>query len=57
MEMANKDYQMTTVYNYLKILDEDSAEKEKTVSLAAERYLLKARKNNANAQILEKLLA
>ncbi len=52
-----KDYQMTTVYNYLELLDNDLNEKEKSVSMAAEKYLLKARKNNANAEILEKLLA
>ena len=52
-----KDYQMTTVYSYLKMLDNDLTANEKAVSLAAEKYLLNARKNNANAQILEQLLA
>jgi len=55
--MANKDYQMTTVYNYLEMLDKGLTEKEKTVSLAAERYLQQARKNRENAKILEQMLA
>ena len=54
--MAKKDYQMTTVYNYLKLLDKEVDEQSK-VGKAAEKYLLQARKNKNNAEILEQLLA
>ena len=52
-----KEYQMTTVYKYLELLDKDLNQEEKKISLNAERYLLAMRKNRANADILEKLMA
>ena len=55
--MTNKEYQMTTVYKYLELLDNDLTPEDKKISLNAERYLSLMRKNRTNVQILEKLLA
>jgi len=55
-----KDYQMTTVCNYVKLLDEELSPKSKQIEYAAEQYLAKmrqSRKANSNANLLELLLA
>lgn len=54
------NYQMITVYEYVKLLDGEKKEQEKkTLKLRenVEQYLLKARKAARNAKILETLLA
>ena len=58
--MANKDYQMITVYEYVKMLDSeveylDSDAKE--IRANVEKYLLNMRRAATNAKILEALLA
>ena len=55
--MGKNEYQMTTVYNYLGLLDNEQNVNDKKISALAEKYLLKSRKNNANALLLEQLLA
>ena len=55
--MSKNEYQMTTVYKYLELLDKDLKPEEKKISLNAERYLLDLRRSRKNADILEKLLA
>lgn len=51
-----KDYQMTTVYKYIEMLDNELSPEEKKVRKSAEKYLLQNRKNNVNAIILEQML-
>lgn len=53
----NNKYQMTTVYKYAQLLENDLTSKEKSVKAAVEKYLSKARKANINADLLEELLA
>ncbi len=53
----NSKYQMTTVYKYAQLLENDLPVKEKSIKTAVEKYLLKARKANSNADLLEELLA
>ena len=55
-KMAKSDYQMTTVYKYLELLDNDLSAREKAVRSASEKYLINQRRNNRNAELLEKLL-
>lgn len=58
--MGKQDYQMTTVAKYVEMLDSEMNEKDKQIRLAAERYLLKMRKfdkDAQNANLLELLLA
>ncbi len=54
-------YQMTTVCEYLKLLDEKSFvilnDEEQKIRSGVEKYLLSIRRANKNAQILEVLLA
>ncbi len=49
-------YQMTTVYKYAELLEQDLTQKEKSIKSAVEKYLLNARKANNNAYLLENLL-
>ena len=58
--MTSRDYQMITVYDYVKMLDNDSKyidnntrELRKNVA----KYLLNIRRAQVNAKILEELLA
>ena len=51
-----ENYQMTTVYKYAQLLENDLTQKEKSIKSAVEKYLSKARKANENAKILEILL-
>jgi hypothetical protein len=53
----NNKYQMTTVYKYAQLLENDLPAKEKSIKKAVEKYLLNARKANTNADLLEELLA
>jgi hypothetical protein len=53
----NSKYQMTTVYKYAQLLENDLSTKEKSIKSAVEKYLSKARKANVNADLLEELLA
>jgi hypothetical protein len=48
---------MTTVYKYLEILDEDLSSKEFRIRDAAFKYMVKKRKYDENAVLLERLLA
>ena len=54
--MAKQDYEMTTVCKYVELLENDLTPNEKKVRNAAENYLLKMRRADTNAQILEMLL-
>lgn len=49
-------YQMTTVYKYAQLLEQDLSQKEKSIKSAIEKYLSSARKANNNAYLLENLL-
>lgn len=49
-------YQMTTVYKYAQLLENDSHKSDKSVKNALDRYLQKVRKANMNADLLEELL-
>lgn len=58
--MTSRDYQMITVYDYVKMLDSDikyidnnTRELRKNVA----KYLLNIRRAQVNAKILEELLA
>ncbi len=58
--MTSRDYQMITVYDYVKMLDNDikyidnnTRELRKNVA----KYLLNIRRAQVNAKILEELLA
>lgn len=53
----NNAYQMTTVYKYAQLLEDDLSAKEKSIKAAVEKYLSKARKANYNADLLNELLA
>ena len=58
--MANKDYQMITVCEYVKMLDnEPTYLNTNTAEIKAnvEKYLLSVRRAQTNAKILESLLA
>ncbi|MBP3821170.1 hypothetical protein J6G99_05945 [bacterium] len=54
--MAKRDYEMTTVYKYVELLENDLKPEEKKIRNAAENYLSKMRRADKNAQILELLL-
>ena len=53
----NSKYQMTTVYKYAQLLENDATTKETSVKTAVEKYLAKASKANVYADLLEELLA
>ncbi len=58
--MANKDYQMITVYEYVKMLDSEVEYLDndaKEIRANVEKYLLNMRRAATNAKILEALLA
>lgn len=52
-----KNYQMTTVVNYIDILDSESSSKDKNIKSCVEKYLYRIKKSNINANILDQLLA
>ena len=54
--MKNNSYEMTTVYNYIKLLDKSSKEEQK-IKAAVEKHMLQMRRANTNAKVLEQLLA
>ncbi len=49
----NKNYQTVSVHDYIRLLDG----KRESLKARAERHLLKQRKADNNAKLLEKLLA
>ena len=56
----NKEYQMVTVYDYLKMLDKDVKyvnNDAKTIKENVEKYLINMRRTQTNAKLLEVLLA
>ena len=56
----NKEYQMVTVYDYLKMLDKDVKyvnNDAKTIKENVEKYLINMRRAQINAKLLEVLLA
>lgn len=60
--MKNKDYQMITVCEYVKMLDNESNVQyldndAKEIKANVEKYLLNMRRAATNAKILEALLA
>ncbi len=60
--MKNKDYQMITVCEYVKMLDNESKVQyldndAKEIKANVEKYLLNMRRAATNAKILEALLA
>ena len=60
--MKNKDYQMITVCEYVKMLDNESNVQyldndAKEIKANVEKYLLNMRRATTNAKILEALLA
>lgn len=55
--MKNNKYEMTTVYNYIKLLDQGLDEKESQIRSAVEKYMQKVHTANKNAELLEQLLA
>lgn len=59
-EKMNKEYQMVTVYDYLKMLDKDVKyvnNDAKTIKENVEKYLINMRRAQTNAKLLEVLLA
>ena len=59
-EKMNKEYQMVTVYDYLKMLDKDVKyvnNDVKTIKENVEKYLINMRRAQTNAKLLEVLLA
>lgn len=57
--MKNNDYQMVTVCEYVKMLDEDQGNLDKNakkIKSNVEKYLLSMRRATTNAKILESLL-
>ncbi len=58
--MANNNYQMVTVNEYVNMLDNEVTYLDndaKEIKASVEKYLLKARRAQTNAKILEALLA
>lgn len=58
--MANANYQTSSVYEYVNLLDKEESfddSKAKLIKSSVEKYMLKARRANSNAKILENLLA
>lgn len=58
--MKNNEYQMITVYEYVKMLDKDVKylnNDAKEIKENVEKYLLKMRRAQTNAKLLEVLLA
>ena len=58
--MKNSNYEMVTVNDYIKMLDNEIKYLDndaKEIRARVERYLLKARRAQTNAKILEALLA
>lgn len=58
--MKNSNYEMVTVNEYIKMLDDEVKYLDtdaKEIKAAVEKYLLKARRAQTNAKILEALLA
>ena len=59
-KMKNSNYQMVTVNEYIKMLDDEVKYLDtdaKEIRASVEKYLLKARRAQTNAKILEALLA
>ena len=59
-KMRNNNYQMITVKDYVNMLDNEVTylDKEaKQIRASVEKYLLRARRAQTNAKILEALLA
>lgn len=59
-KMANNNYQMVTVNEYVNMLDNEVTYLDndaKEIKASVEKYLLKARRAQTNAKILEALLA
>ena len=54
--MKNTNYEMTTVCNYVKLLDSGLSAKEEKIKAAVEKHMLLARRANTNAKVLEQLL-
>ncbi|MBO6257596.1 hypothetical protein J6N69_06130 [bacterium] len=52
-----KNYQLTTVNKYIELLDNNVSSEESNIIDAVEKYLYKAKKARANAEILDFLLA
>jgi len=55
--MKKKSYEMTTVYNYVQLLDNGLSEKEEKLRSSVERYLYDLNRARENALLLEQLLA
>jgi len=57
--MKNTDYQMTTVCEYVQMLDNEKYldKNAKEIKANVEKYLLNIRRAQTNAKILESLLA
>lgn len=58
--MANKDYQMITVCEYVKMLDKEPTylnNNASEIKANVKKYLLSVRRAQTNAKILESLLA
>ncbi len=55
--MKKNNYEMTTVYKYVQLLDNGLSEKEENIKSSVERYLFDLNKAKANALLLEQLLA
>ncbi len=55
--MKKKNYEMTTVYSYVHLLDHGLSEKEEKLRSSVERYLYDLNRARDNALLLEQLLA
>ena len=55
--MKKNNYEMTTVYNYVRLLDNGLSEKEEKLRSSVERYLYDLNRARENALLLEQLLA
>ena len=53
----DKKYQMVTVYQYLELLEGNSAKDGKNLKKVMTQYLMSTNKANKNAVILEQMLA
>ena len=55
--MKKNNYEMTTVYNYVQLLDNGLSKEKEEIRASVERYLFDLNKANENALLLEQLLA
>ena len=55
--MKKNSYEMTTVYNYVQLLDNGLSEKEEKIKSSVEKYLFDLNRAKENALLLEQLLA